>query len=198
MNQLTQQQQAVLDYIQHCLNLRGYGPTVREIGEHMEIRSPNGVMCHLRALEKKGFISRAANKSRAIELAHSLRSTNGNQAIVGFISGGLVQFSPVAGGHLNIAKTLNSPDCFWLTVRDDHLLTYNIKSGDHLLVSKIGSPNAGQLVVAQTNENNQKLLGVVQIESGQLRVSPVLPMAIQPATAFNLYGIVIGVVRMFA
>ena len=47
---------------------RGYGPTVREIAEHMDIRSPNGVVGHLRALVRKGLIRRNANKARAIEL----------------------------------------------------------------------------------------------------------------------------------
>ena len=51
--QLTQRQFEVLNFIRHLIRSRGYGPTVREIGTHFRIRSPNGVMCHLRALEKK-------------------------------------------------------------------------------------------------------------------------------------------------
>ncbi len=53
---LTDRQQAVYEFIREKILKRGYGPTVREIGEQMEIRSPNGVMCHLRALERKGMI----------------------------------------------------------------------------------------------------------------------------------------------
>ncbi len=67
-NELTERQQRVYEVIREKINSRGYGPTVREIGEILNISSPNGVMCHLRALERKGKISRAANKSRAIEL----------------------------------------------------------------------------------------------------------------------------------
>ena len=56
IDQLTQRQQQVYEFIHDKIVNRGYGPTVREIGEHFDISSPNGVMCHLKALEKKGLI----------------------------------------------------------------------------------------------------------------------------------------------
>jgi repressor LexA len=52
LDQLTARQRQVFDLIRDKINTRGYGPTVREIGEHFDINSPNGVMCHLKALEK--------------------------------------------------------------------------------------------------------------------------------------------------
>ncbi|MBW3596785.1 MAG: repressor LexA, partial [Planctomycetes bacterium] len=67
-DQLTDKQLAVYEFIRDGIRKRGYGPTVRDIGEAFNIRSPNGVMCHLRALEVKGFIRRGKNKARAIEL----------------------------------------------------------------------------------------------------------------------------------
>ena len=70
---LTDRQQKVYEFIRDKIVNRGYGPTVREIGEHLDIRSPNGVMCHLRALERKKMIRRDANKSRAIELTEPVR-----------------------------------------------------------------------------------------------------------------------------
>ena len=50
---LTQRQQEVYDMIRSLIVDRGYGPTVREIGEQFGIKSPNGVMCHLRAWNAK-------------------------------------------------------------------------------------------------------------------------------------------------
>lgn len=66
--QLTKRQQDVYEFIRDLIENRGYGPTVREIGMQFGISSPNGVMCHLKALEKKGLISREPNMSRAIQL----------------------------------------------------------------------------------------------------------------------------------
>ena len=57
-SQLTERQREIYDFIRDKIESRGYGPTVREIGEGFDIKSPNGVMCHLKALEKKGLIKR--------------------------------------------------------------------------------------------------------------------------------------------
>src|SRR3954469_17638278 len=66
---LTKRQKTVYKFIREKIRNRGYGPTVREIGLQFDIASPNGVMCHLKALEKKGLITREPNMSRAITLA---------------------------------------------------------------------------------------------------------------------------------
>ncbi len=68
---LTARQKEILKIISDRIVDRGYGPTVREIGDLTGIRSPNGVMCHLKALEKKGHIKREAHLSRGIALVDS-------------------------------------------------------------------------------------------------------------------------------
>jgi repressor LexA len=66
MQNLTERQQKVLDYIQNAINENGYPPTLREIGNFMSIRSTNGVNDHLRALERKGYLTRVDMKSRTL------------------------------------------------------------------------------------------------------------------------------------
>jgi repressor LexA len=66
MQGLTQRQQMVLDFIRQSIQDRGYPPTLREIGARMGIRSTNGVNDHLRALERKGYLTREDMKSRAL------------------------------------------------------------------------------------------------------------------------------------
>jgi repressor LexA len=198
MNRLTQQQQAVFDFIRDCMSTRGYGPTVREIGQHMDIRSPNGVMCHLRALEKKGHIRRSANKSRAIELTQPLQHQDLEIDLSGSITSGVVQLDSLSINRLNLTQTWNAPERFLLTVRDDHLQAHAIRAGDHLLVSKLGTPLAGQLVIAQVSETNEKIVGQVHIEAGRLRVAPLVhPMPATFQSRMNLLGIVVGVFRLF-
>lgn len=63
---LTERQQMVLDFIRESIASRGYPPTLREIGAKMGIRSTNGVNDHLRALERKGYLTREDMKSRAL------------------------------------------------------------------------------------------------------------------------------------
>src|ERR1044072_7016686 len=68
LDQLTERQKDVYEFIRDKIRNRGYGPTVREIGDEFDISSPNGVMCYLKALEKKGLMTRKKNMSRAIQL----------------------------------------------------------------------------------------------------------------------------------
>jgi len=68
MQGLTKRQEQTLEYIRKSIGERGYPPTLREIGEHMGIRSTNGVNDHLRALERKGYLRREDMKSRALKL----------------------------------------------------------------------------------------------------------------------------------
>ena len=62
--QLTPRQAEALAFIRENCHL--YGPTVREIAAAMGIKSPNGVACHLKALEKKGVIERRPGIARGL------------------------------------------------------------------------------------------------------------------------------------
>ncbi len=66
MNGLTDRQKMVLEFICGSIDERGYPPTLREIGNKLGIRSTNGVNDHLRALERKGFLTREDMKSRTL------------------------------------------------------------------------------------------------------------------------------------
>ena len=68
LDALTPRQKEIYHFIRGKIQGRGYGPTVREIGLQFQIKSPNGVMCHLKALQKKGLIHREPNMSRANHL----------------------------------------------------------------------------------------------------------------------------------
>lgn len=70
---LTPRQKQILSFIDDYLTMWGTPPTFREIGAEFGIVSPNGVECHLRALEKKGAIDRVRNQSRSIRVARKFR-----------------------------------------------------------------------------------------------------------------------------
>src|SRR5438876_7291223 len=74
---LTERQREIYDFIRTKIESRGYGPTVREIGLAFDIKSPNGVMCHLKALEKKGLIKKEGRHARAIQLVEHRRPSIG-------------------------------------------------------------------------------------------------------------------------
>ncbi|MFI4848381.1 MULTISPECIES: LexA family protein [Gimesia] len=65
---LTEKQHAIYSFIKQEITEHRLSPTVREIADRFGIRSSNGVMCHLRALERKGWIKRDYYLSRGITL----------------------------------------------------------------------------------------------------------------------------------
>lgn len=64
----TDTQRRVLRFIRDHIDETGCPPTIREVGMRFFIQSPNGVMCHLNALEKKGYITMRHTKARSIRL----------------------------------------------------------------------------------------------------------------------------------
>jgi len=93
----TDRQEQVLAAIQKfAIEHDGNSPTIRELCALLEISSPNGIMCHLKALAKKGVLEPLPEdgKARGIRLtpAHSARH---------FVCGGtavdLLQFSSASG-----------------------------------------------------------------------------------------------------
>src|SRR5438874_171193 len=66
MEELTDRQREILSFIVRETEARGFPPTIREIGEEMDIRSTNGVNDHLKALERKGYLNRGEQQSRSL------------------------------------------------------------------------------------------------------------------------------------
>lgn len=65
---LTKRQEAIYNYIKDKIINRGYPPSMREIGLHFDIHSPNGVYCHLKALRNKGWIKWEPGVARSFQL----------------------------------------------------------------------------------------------------------------------------------
>lgn len=195
---LTHQQQTVYNLIRDRIISRGYGPTVREIGEHMNIRSPNGVMCHLRALERKGMILRSANKSRAIELTESISSLVGaSLPVQGQISGGNVSLTSASQEKIDLALLASSGRCF-VRVKDDSLSDLHIRNGDLVVVQKQAQAVAGDLALVRSAEMETNLCHVLP-DGSRLRLQPVArPGGPAANDRAEILGVVVGVVRIYA
>jgi repressor LexA len=165
MQGLTQRQQMVLDFIRQSIHDRGYPPTLREIGARMGIRSTNGVNDHLRALERKGYLTREDMKSRALrptnldsqELGEGALDQPANDVdlievqVLGRVAAGLPL---LAEEHIidtvRIDRTLvkGGREVFGLKVHGDSMIDAGILSGDYIFVRKQLTASRGDIVVA--------------------------------------------------
>lgn len=194
-NQLTDRQQNVYDMLRDLIVKRGYGPTVREIGEHFGIKSPNGVMCHLRALERKGLITRSPNKSRAIELTHAADRSGHAMPMAGVVAAGPTTLAMEQNDRIDFSEMLFKDGRFILQVSGDSMIEAHIADGDYVVIQKCDSAETGQMVVAQTSEG-EATLKYWYPEGHRIRLQPanasMEPIYVQDA---KVIGIAVGVVR---
>ena len=135
MDQLTERQREVYEFIRDKIRNRGYGPTVREIGEQFQISSPNGVMCHLKALEKKGLITREPNMSRAIQLAAEPIEERG-LPLAGRIAAGVLHEAIEQDERIDFAGMFEQKNQFVLKVTGESMIEDQIADGDYVVVRK--------------------------------------------------------------
>src|SRR5580704_4506709 len=175
MQGLTQRQQMVLDFIRQSISDRGYPPTLREIGARMGIRSTNGVNDHLRALERKGYLTREDMKSRALRptgLGNSspangtpANGTGGEVAhlpipndddlveiqVLGRVAAGLPLFAEehvIDTVRIDRGLLKGGREVFGLRVQGDSMIDAGILSGDYIFVRKQLTASRGDIVVA--------------------------------------------------
>ncbi|MCA9246083.1 MAG: transcriptional repressor LexA [Planctomycetales bacterium] len=196
LDQLTPRQREIFDFIRDKIENRGYGPTVREIGDHFEIRSPNGVMCHLKALEKKGLITREANMSRAIQLTEECREEPG-LPLVGQIAAGVMHEAIEQTERLDFDALFNKSkkSLFALKVKGESMIDAQIADGDYVIIRKQRTAHPGQMVVAQTEEGEATLKYWFP-ERNRIRLQPA-NSGMEPIYSRDarVQGVVVGVVR---
>jgi len=161
MKDLTVRQQEVLGYLQ--LHMRDYGtwPSFREIEEHFGFKSTNAVMGHLRALEKKGYISRVPGQARTFKINFDLSDEALppdsleviDIPIYGHIAAGYPDGVETGGeiGRLQIdiesSGLRRTRRCFALKVRGESMVDVGIFDGDTVVIEQ-SPPNDGDIVAA--------------------------------------------------
>src|SRR5438445_8818552 len=194
-NSLTTRQRAIYDFIKDKILNRGYGPTVREIGSGFKIKSPNGVMCHLKALEKKGLITREAHMSRAIQIAEPLSKTS--LPLKGRIAAGSPREAIEQDDTVDFAKLFGSDNQFCLKVTGDSMIEAQIADGDYVIVKRQKSCRDGEIVVALVDKEEATLKRFYK-ESGRARLEPA-NSTMKPIYSSNVevIGVVTGVIRKY-
>ena len=193
---LTDRQRAVYEFIRGKIRSRGYGPTVREIGENFKIRSPNGVMCHLKALEKKELITREPNMSRAIQLVTESPNERG-LPLLGQIAAGVLHEAIEQDERVDFGDMFDvaDKDLFVLEVKGESMIDEQIADGDYVVVRRQRTARKGQTVVAQTDDGEATLKRWFP-EKNRIRLQPA-NSSMKPIYVKNakVLGVLIGVVR---
>lgn len=192
---LTKRQQEIYDAIRQLMRQRGFGPTVREIGRMFGISSPNGVVCHLKALERKGLIIRHPRQSRAIELVGELDRQPHAMPMAGVVAAGPITMAVEQQEKIDLGEVLYRDDRFVLRVSGDSMIDAHIADGDYVVIQPANTAESGQMVVALTADG-EATLKYWYPEQDRIRLQPanreMAPIWVDDA---SVIGVAVGVVR---
>ena len=193
---LTAKQRAIYEFIKHKILSRGYGPTVREIGAGFKIKSPNGVMYHLKALEKKGLITRESGMSRAIQLTEPLHPTA--LPLRGVIEAGHPVSVVEDQEQIDFSHLFEGEGQYCLRVRGNSMIEANIAPGDYVVVRKQRIAKDGEIVVALLNGEEATLKRFFR-EPNRIRLEPA-NSTMNPiySAHVDVLGVVTGVIRQYS
>ena len=157
MKELTKQQTKVLTCVEVYLNKTGFPPTRAEICKELGFKSPNAAEMHLRALEKKGYISIQSGSSRGISIVKSQQSFESNSdqmPVIGLVAAG----SPTLAEE-NIEKRIScDPNMFedsfdyFLKVKGLSMIDAGIHEDDLVAIKKTSDVKNGDLVVVRVED----------------------------------------------
>lgn len=207
---LTDRQRQALDFINHCIEERGFPPTMREIGEHMGIRSTNGVNDHLKALERKGYLLRDYLKSRALRTADSPQLVT--VPLVGDVAAGqpvlaieqaeetLRLDKALLGNSARHASTPGSDgELFALRVKGESMIEDGIFDGDYVFVRRQRDARKGETVVAMVDD--EATVKRFYPEQGRICLQPAnsemepIYVGAEEGREVTILGVVVGVYR---
>jgi repressor LexA len=228
MAALTDRQLEVLRFIARQIDEAGYPPTIREIGEALDIRSTNGVNDHLKALERKGYVTRDPAKSRAVIPTSSARDVLGGGdrtsnvvpitrvsarpaprlveiPIVGRVAAGqpiLAQERIEDTVHVDSFLLGTNKKVYGLRVQGDSMIGDGILPGDYIFVKKQLDADDGEIVVAMIDD--EATVKRVYFEGDRVRFQPsnprMAPIYVRKSDfrSTMILGVVVGIYRKLA
>ena len=200
---LTSKQQKILDFIQTYIQQNGYPPAIRDIGDHFGIVSPNGVMCHLKALKKKGYIHRdeknehRSGRARAITIP-GVTGGGFSLPLLGSVAAGKALETEQQTERLEMKDLFGGDGLFVLKVRGQSMIESQIADGDYVVVRSQEQADNGEKVVAMVDA--AMTLKKFYRKRDQVRLEPcnstMDPILVDPSRQnVQVLGVLVGVIR---
>ncbi|MFC1539364.1 transcriptional repressor LexA [Candidatus Latescibacterota bacterium] len=193
---LTPRQQAILTFIKEFAMEKGYPPTIPEIQEEFNIKSPNGANNHLKALIRKGYISRDSSRARALNI---IGMREGLPILGNIAAGAPILAEENLAGYFKLQDLYRSADnVFMLYVKGESMIKAGIFNGDYVIVRMQQTVDNGEIGVAIIDgEATVKRIfcdgNIVELVPENDTMKPITVTRADPS--FSIGGKVIGVIR---
>ncbi len=198
MQPLTVRQAEVLQWIEESVASRGIAPSIPELMQLLGSTSPTAAADHLKALERKGYISRLPGTARGVRLLNQPSMNDWDIPLIGKVAAG----GPIAAIE-NVEREISiPPDMFnkrpdyLLRVQGDSMIDAGILDGDLIAVKKSPTADRGQIVVARLDD--EVTVKELTIENGEIVLMPhnpaYKPIRIPPDQVV-IEGLYVGLIR---
>ena len=201
MQPLTKRQREILDFLNEFIELNGYAPSLEEIGRRFGLSSLATVHKHLTNLQEKGFIKRAWNRSRSVELVPSRVGTRAvDLPLLGNVAAGFPIEAVVSAETVSVPEDLvGKGDTYALRVRGNSMIDEQIRDGDLVIVEDRQTADDGEMVIALLRGEDVTLKKFYR-ENGRVRLQPanetIQPLIVD-AAQIQIQGVVVGVMRRY-
>jgi repressor LexA len=198
---LTKRQREILDYLQDFIQQHGYAPSLEEIGRRFGLSSLATVHKHLTNLQEKGFIKRAWNRSRSVEMIPTTTAGRSVELpLLGYVAAGLPIEAIATSETIAVPEDLvGRRDTYVLRVRGNSMIDEQICDGDLVIVEDRKTAQNGEMVVALLSGSDVTLKKLYR-ENGRIRLQPanptMQPIFVDPEQV-QVQGVVIGVMRKY-
>jgi repressor LexA len=203
-NPLTPKQQAILVFIRQHIQEKGYPPAIRDIGEAFGISSPNGVMCHLKALQKKGYINRVekrGDRGRAQARGITIPGVSAggfSLPLRGVVAAGRAIEAEDQDERLELRELFGADDLFVVKVRGQSMIDGHIADGDYVVIRQAETCENGAKVVAMVDR--AMTLKKYHRKKDQITLHPMnadmAPIPVDPSRQdVKILGVLAGVIR---
>jgi repressor LexA len=200
---LTKRQSEILEFVRGYISEQGYAPSFEEIAGRFEFQSLATVHEHLSNLERKGYIRRAHNESRSIEVLPPRGQAIATEIpLLGMVAAG----APIES--LAHDETVAVPDDllprrgpnYALRVRGQSMIEEHICDGDVVVVHGRDAAENGEMVIALVNGSEATVKKYYREPGGWVRLQPanaaMSPMRFQERDVV-IQGVVVGVLRKY-
>jgi repressor LexA len=200
---LTKRQREILTFLAAYTDSHGYAPSFEEIAEQFGYSSLATVHEHLSNLERKGYIRRSYNESRAIELVPSdAYGRSVHLPLMGSVAAGLPIEAIDTSESIAVPDELigRNGDHYVLRVRGNSMIDEQIRDGDFVIVNDRRSVDNGEMVIALIDNHSATVKKYYRERDGRIRLQPanetLAPIYVNP-NDLRIQGVVVGVMRKY-
>jgi len=201
---LTKRQREILTYLANYSEEHGYAPSFEEIATQFNYNSLATVHEHLTNLERKGYIRRTPNESRAIEIVPPRGQTGATELpLLGLVAAGQpIEAISDATDTIAVPDTLlpRRGRSYVLKVRGRSMIDEQIKDGDYIVVHERAQAENGETVVALVGGESATVKKYYREPGGWIRLQPanaeMTPIRVNERDVL-VQGVVLGVIRRY-